>query len=350
MSSSWAHEIFFLIVCWGSLAAICGLFLHFDGKPVPHWALDLSLHSVVSILSTAIEGSIACVVYSSTYQLLYLWNRQRRLLHDVEIFSKAARSIRGALPIIKLQKFSGVASHFAIAYMMSKAISTNVQQAISIRPKLVPFGVGTVPIATRVSRQLSSSSSISNLDNQMVATMWNGFLSTESDLPRIPAVCDGANECHWENYTTIAVRHRCEDINDLVIPCGEGFNCSHRLPTTGGALTVGPGQAYTSMAYLFADFMTDIPWYLAAWIALAIPEDARNQTIAARRCKLFFTVDKYSSSMINGSFQEYSIAEPWHNTTFVSSNNSEWIMNPNGSDTNFSASPGPQLSASSVSF
>ena len=262
MSGSWAHETLYLLACWACFAAIGGLFYHYDSQPVPHWALDFSLNLVVSIPGHVIEALVACVVHSVTFQLLYHWyHKEARAVQHIKIFAKAARSVQGAFAILKLQRFAGLASHLALAYVISHGISTNVQQAISVRPKLVPFGVGTVPIATRVSRPLTSSSSISNLDNAMLAAMWSGFLGPVGDLPRIPAVCEGANECRWENYSTIGVAHRCEDISEKAVHCGDGptSNCSYMLPTTGGALTADDGQRYTSMGYLFPDFMTNLP-------------------------------------------------------------------------------------------
>lgn len=333
MSDSWTQEILLLLLCWACLTAIGILLYCHDGKPVPHWPLDLSLNSAVSILTRVIEGSIACVVYSVMFQSLYLWNRKERQLQDLETIAKAARSVQGFFAIAKLQRFAGLASLLALVHVISQGVSTNVQQSISVQPVMSPHGVGTVSIATRVSRQLSSSSSISNLDNQMVATMWGGLLGTIGDLLEVPATCNGATECHWDNYSSIAVSYRCQDLGHLVVPCenGSALDCSHMLPTEGGALMVGADQRSTSMAYIFPDFMTDIPWYLAAWKTLGIPEDPNNQTAVAAQCKVFWTLETYSGSMINGSSEERPVADPWHNKTATAINNPELIMTTNDS-------------------
>ena len=336
MSGSWKSEILFLLACWLSFATIGILFLEYDGEPLPQWPLDLSLSSVVSIPARIIEATIACVIYSVTFQLLYLrYHQEARAIEDVEIFAKAARTIQGAFKLVKLQRFFGLASSLALMQVVSHAISTNIQQAITARASLVPFGIGTVPIATRVSRRLSSSSSVANLDNAMLTTMWSGFLDSSGNTSLVPATCDGANQCNFDNYSTIAVSHRCEDLSDEVVPCSTpASDCSFMLPATGGPLTVGIDQKYTSMAYFFPDFLAGYGEYIAAWKTLGIGEDPRNSTPAAIQCKMYFTVQTYSGSMVNGSFEEHLIAAPWYNTTTLASEEPEWIMDYNGSASN----------------
>ena len=341
--ASWKWEFFYLLSCWACLLVIGGLLFHYDGKPIPRWPLSLSLTSVITIPTYILGISIARLVYSTMFQLTYLWyQKMPRPIPDLDIFAKAASTIHGAIFMLKLQRFGGLASVLSLAFVASQAISTNVQQTISAQPRMVHSGVGHVPIATRVSRPHSSSASLSNLDDQMVSAMWTGFLSRMQDIPNLPVVCEG-NECHWPRYYTISVRHRCESTSQLVVPCGNmsTSTCSHMLPTLGGALMVGPAQSYTSVAYLFPDFIPEIQWYIAAWKVMALAVASGNQTAVAAQCKLGFTIETYSGSMINGSFNEQSLAPPWYNKTTPLSDNPEWIMNPNTTSNNTFSVAGP---------
>ena len=163
---------------------IIGPFFHYDGMAAPHWPLDLSLNSVLSFLSHLIIAMIARIIYSTIYQLLYLFYHEiSRDIRIIEVFAKAAYTVRGAFGIIRLQRFWGLASFLAIAHVISQGMPTNVQQAISLRPEMKPFGEGTVPVAKRASRQLSSSSSIANLDDGLLEAMWSGFLGPIDEIP-----------------------------------------------------------------------------------------------------------------------------------------------------------------------
>ena len=328
MAGSWRFETLAILVCWLSLATIGALFDHYDGKPLPRWPLGFSLNSIANIPGKFIEGSIASVIYPVMCQLSYLWFRKARPIQDAENFPEAGRSVRKAPYIWRAQRCWGLASLLAMCLVVSFAITTNVQQAISVNTLLMHYGTGTVPISTRISRPQSSTSSFSNIDPQLLVAIDAGFIGQDDQFQKIEATCTGANECYWDNYQTLTTSYHCEDLSSSIVPSCSGppsSECSFKLPLTSGDMTVSSDQRYSSMAYIWPDFIQNITWTYAAWIVMATAGNGSRLAVA-RQCKLYPTIVPYASSWINGTFEERAIGEPWLNSSEPFVDNPEWIM------------------------
>lgn len=328
MARSWRFETLAVVVCWSCFAVIVILFYHYDGKPLPRWPLGFDLNSIANIPGKFIEGSTASVFYPVMCQLMYLWFREARPIQDIEMFPEAVRSVHRVPLLWRAQRCWGLASLLALCFVVSFAITTNVQQAISVKTVLVPYGVGTVPISTRVSRPQSSTSLFSNIDTQLLVAIDAGFMGQDDQIHKIEATCAGANECYWDEYETLTTSYHCEDISSLITPSclgTPGSNCSFTLPLTSGDMVVSSDQKYSSMAYLWPDFMPNVTWSYAAWIVMATAGNG-NRSAVAKQCKLYPAILSYASSWINGSFEERAIGEPWLNDSKPSIENPEWIL------------------------
>ncbi|KAL9134146.1 MAG: hypothetical protein Q9175_004678 [Cornicularia normoerica] len=317
-----------MVLCWICLAVIGIIFYHYDGEPLPRWPLGFDLNSVANIPGKFIEGSIASVIYPVMCQLSYLWFRKPRPIQDAATFPAAGLSVHKAPLIWRAQRCWGLASLLALCFVVSLAITTNVQQAISVKIILVSYGTGTVPISTRISRPQSSTSSFANIDTQLLVTIEAGFMGQGDQVQNIEATCAGANECSWDIYKTLTTSYHCEDLSSSIVPsCLDppGSECSFQLPLKSGDMTVSSDQRYSSIAYLNDDFMQNITWPYAAWIVMATAGNG-NRSAVAKQCKLYSTIISYASSWINGSFEERAVGEPWLNHTELFIENPEWIM------------------------
>ena len=316
------------MACWLCLAFIGFLFDHYDGKPLPRWLLGFDLNSIANIPGKFMEGSLASVMYPVFCQLGYLWFREPRPIQDIETFPEAIHSVHRVPLLWRAQRCWGLASLLAFCYLVSFAITTNVQQAISVKTVLVPFGNGTVPISTQISRPQSSTSLFSNIDTQLLVTINAGFMGQDDQMHEIDATCAGANECHWDEYETLTTSYHCEDISSLIVPsCLEppGSNCSFALPLASGAMEVSSEQRYSCMAYIWPNFIENVTWTYAAWIVMATAGNS-NRSAVAKQCKLYPTIASYASSWINSTFEERAIGEPWLNDSQPYPENPEWIM------------------------
>lgn len=268
------------------------------------------------------------MIYPVMCQLSYLWFREARPIQDAETFAGSARSVHKVPLLWRAQRCWGLASLLALCFVVSFAVTTNVQQAISVKIVLVPYGTGTVPISTRISRPLSSTSSFSNIDTQLLVAIDAGFMGQYDQIQEIEATCAGANECYWDDYETLTTSYFCEDVSPLIMSSclgPPGSECSFTLPLTSGDMVVSSDQRYSCMAYLWPDFMPNILWPYAAWIVMATAGNG-NRSAVAKQCKLYSTIVPYVSSWINGSFGERAIGEPWLNNTEPFIENPEWIM------------------------
>ena len=328
MARSWRLETLTIMVCWLCLAVVGILFYHYNGKPLPRWPLGFDLNSIANIPGKFIEGSIASVIYPVMCQLSYLWFREARPILDIETFPEAARSVHKVPILWRAQRCWGLASLLALGYVVSFAITTNVQLAISVKTILVPYGMGTVPISTRISRPQSSTSLFSNIDTRLLVTIDAGFIGQDDQIHEIEAKCAGANECYWDEYETLTTSYHCEDVSSLIIPSCLGppdSNCSFTLPLTSGDVVVSSDQKYSSMAYIWADFIQNVTWSYAAWIVMATAGNG-NRSAVAKQCKLYPAIVPFASSWINNTFKERATGEPWLNDSKPYPENPEWIM------------------------
>ena len=329
MAGSWKAEALTLVVCWLCFAAIGVLFYHYDGEVSPLWPLEFDLNSIASIPAKFIEGSIASVTYPVMCQLSYLWFRKARPIRDVPTFLGAGQSVHKVPLIWRAQRCWGVASLLALCFVVSFVITTNVQQAISGKSILVSYGTGTVPISTRISRPQTSTSSFSGIDTQLLVAIEAGFMGQDDQIQKTEATCTGANECHWNDYETLTTSYHCEDLSALIVsscPRPPDSNCSFKLPMPSGDITVSSAdRRYSSIGYIWANFMPDIPWSYAAWVVMATAGNG-NRSAVAKQCKIYPSIVPYVGSWINGTFEERAIGEPWLNHTEPFIDNPEWIL------------------------
>ena len=333
----WASVIASLFACWLCFLVLLLLFFITHNKPVPHWAFGWSVNSVGNILGRLVEISFASITWSTMNQLVHIWYSSRANIRDVNIFSHAARSPKGLIPLLRIQRGCGVASWLAISFLTSHMITTNIQQAISVVPESTPFKDGTVPIATRIHRPAISQDNVSSIDGDLLASIFGGLMGQDGDIFKIPARCDGgAISCNWESYSTIEAASKCEEISSNITTCGNTASptCSHLLATEDGLpLMVGPNQLYTSVFFWNSTFFLDTPWYLSASRTMTLGLDGKAQ---AYQCVIFPQISQKTGSMVNQTFQEEAIAEPWHNQTKPLSSNPQWLMSPPNSNETFS--------------
>ena len=274
---------------------------------------------------------IGLVVHSCVCQLVYIRFLKKHQIQDVETFFKAARSERGAFKLFRLQKVRGFASLAAVVLLCRHIIATNVQQAITEQGVLKSASNGTVPVCSRLSTpSANASSSFINFDDASIGAVWGGFTGKGGDVVTIIADCPG-KVCRWDNYTTIAVTHHCDDISlEVVKHCQEGStsNCNFTIPSSD--LTVSwPIEGYKAQGLLNDTYFADTPWYFSVFEAMAVSRDGKNDTAVAQRCILYPEAQRLSGESVDGEFTEKLLSR-WHNTTQPFADNPEWLMDAGG--------------------
>lgn len=107
----WIYEFLAWLACLAGLLGVITVLRATQDKPVPNWTIKHSLHgysasfnvtinSVISLLSTAVKSTLLIPVVASLSQLKWLWFQAGNKLSDFQQFDSAAKGPLGALALI----------------------------------------------------------------------------------------------------------------------------------------------------------------------------------------------------------------------------------------------------------
>ena len=101
----WLVEILSLILGIAAVIALCLLLRRYDGKAVPQAkpvvAVDITLNTLVSILSTISKATLLLSVSECISQSKWSWYLDRqRPLEDLDVFDKASRGAWGGIQLL----------------------------------------------------------------------------------------------------------------------------------------------------------------------------------------------------------------------------------------------------------
>lgn len=96
-NGSWAFEIVSLLVSAAAVAGIIVVLAHFDSRPLPEWPLNITLNTLIALLSTLANANLAIPLQSGLSQLKWIrFKAGRAPLTDMEAFDDASRGTWGA--------------------------------------------------------------------------------------------------------------------------------------------------------------------------------------------------------------------------------------------------------------
>ncbi|CZR69271.1 uncharacterized protein PAC_19171 [Phialocephala subalpina] len=192
-------------------------------KKVPEWAYELSLNTVVSVLTTLTELALMKPVSECIGQLKWMWfcGKAKKLV-QFGAFDEASRGAWGSftfffkLPIFKL------AGACALITVIATAASPVTQQVVSY-PTL-PICVDTA-VAARADSYLADSISenplqISARNDDITASMRDAvnaglYADSSSPLALLEPQCATRN-CTWEIFHSLSVCSQTVDISDHI--------------------------------------------------------------------------------------------------------------------------------------
>ena len=98
---SWLLEIISLLASISAIAAIIGVLAYFDGQSLPHWPEQITLNTLVALLSALATASIAAPLSSGLSQLKWIrFKGAHRPLTDMMLFDDASRGFYGAIKLL----------------------------------------------------------------------------------------------------------------------------------------------------------------------------------------------------------------------------------------------------------
>jgi hypothetical protein len=222
---SWSWEIASLIFAIALLVAIIAVPAHYNDKVLKRWPYDISLNTIIAILSTFMRASMMLVVAELVGQMGWHSLRKPRPVSDLHHFDNASRGILGAIKLFWNVPPRLASIIAAIVIILSPAIAPFSQQAV----KTVPCprevsGSASLPIShhvpgTGLSDRLSAGQS--EISSDMKGTMINGLVNPNGKDTDVEATCASGNCTFAENsqgvtHASVAMCSSCLDITEFI--------------------------------------------------------------------------------------------------------------------------------------
>ncbi|KAF2828887.1 hypothetical protein CC86DRAFT_454524 [Ophiobolus disseminans] len=245
--SSWAFEIFAVVVSAASIVAIVAVLYRENGKPLSAWKIGISLNTVVATLGTLARTNLAFAISSCVGQQKWSWfQRKSDKITAFERFDEATRGPLGGAKLFFWLRFRHWAALGALVTVGVVAFDPFLQLVISNVGRLddvvatqnatigqaLTMGGGqsvrwfkTGPLGRVNTTQgiLLPQGTENRPDLGIVSALYNGF--SNSSLYRSVSAdfqCTTGN-CTWAPFVTAAVCNRCEDVSvDLKSASGSG--------------------------------------------------------------------------------------------------------------------------------
>lgn len=113
INSWWLFEGLAWIISAAAMAVLVATLFLTDGRPLPHWPMQITLNSFISILGTIIKAAMVVPIAEGISQLKWLWFKKAGVLRDIQTFDEASRGLFGSLKLLLSTKgvYVGFPSH-----------------------------------------------------------------------------------------------------------------------------------------------------------------------------------------------------------------------------------------------
>jgi Protein of unknown function (DUF3176) len=221
MSDSWALECLAISISILALVGIAIMLGVYNRKPLSSWSHVISLNTALSTLGTVMKGFMMIPIGSCLGQLKWLWYaKDKRTLHDFQIFDQASRGPWGSTMLLFRLKFWHLASVGAVVTVLGLASDSFVQQSVSYPQWDVPqpHQIAAVPFAQKYMTYYNGTyGEVADLVRPMMAAIYDGVLA--SNLTRsgssLQPTCASGN-CTSPPYTSLGVCSMCADVTSML--------------------------------------------------------------------------------------------------------------------------------------
>ncbi|KAF1817670.1 hypothetical protein P152DRAFT_510850 [Eremomyces bilateralis CBS 781.70] len=342
----WAWELVSLAMSAFCMGAIVVLLVVHNGQSIPTLPFGITLNAAVSILARVGGAAMLLATAEAMGQLKWNWYKKNsKKLVDFEMFDSASRGLWGSSWLLFKMKGKILPTLGAIITLLSIAIEPAFQYILTSHEIPVFQGNGTVARAFRYQPIDSTVSLVDGVMQAAVSPLW----SRDQITTRERVSCPTGN-CRYE-FDSLAVCSACEDIfaelsfgcfdtglewyrkgpleDSSTAPsrtaCGYWLNATSAEPSLVSGYvvqpnTTTPGEAlqgrifsmynYTHESYFYYNGslrFKDAPDPLIDFMVFSLPDSASvyaNKTPAAHECMLRFCGRSYTSSMIDGIYEE----------------------------------------------
>lgn len=223
---SWLWESLSLIFAMALLITIIAVPAHYNNQILKQWPYDISLNTIIAILSTFMRASMLLVVAELVGQMGWQALRQPRPVSDIHHFNEASRGILGAIRLFWVVPPRLVSIVAAIVIVLSPAIAPFSQQAVATVPcaRTVEGSQASLPVShfvPHVKSLYSTSPAASEVSGDMKAAMLNGLVNPTGKDTAVVATCRTGN-CTFPasskgvTHSSIAMCSSCIDTTEFI--------------------------------------------------------------------------------------------------------------------------------------
>lgn len=217
-ADTWVVEIFTVSLSLCCLAAVIILLFLRDNVPIK---VDdtITLNTLVSILSNAIQASAALSITACIGQWCWCEYQARRRLPDFEVFMSASRGPVGCIQLLFCTGWGSLVWIGAAAVIGMIFFGPFMQQLIQYRQATTAWALAEIPKAERYSRGQEIPQTVAKVladaDFLMQAAVLNGLVNPPDTIrQQLDYRCLGS-DCNWPNpYDSLAVCSRCQDLTE----------------------------------------------------------------------------------------------------------------------------------------
>lgn len=166
----WSWELLCLAVVVICFAAVVGLLLALQDRPVPDWPSGITVNALLSVLVTVMKGVTGIIIAECLSQLKWQWFKREKSLVDLVIWDEASRGIWGAGRLLMTPRTWYLGYLGALTFLAAFVIGPTIQQTVEVR-------VRQVEVPTNASVRLCNSSHFSLLG------LNEGIAQIQADLP-----------------------------------------------------------------------------------------------------------------------------------------------------------------------
>lgn len=191
----------------------------YKNKAVAQLPANITLNTMIAVLSTAARSALVYVVSALIGQLKWCWlRRSNRRLQDVQAIDDASRGPLGAIGVLSTWVGGPLTAFGSAITLLLIALGPFVQQLVEFPTHEIPqaqTGEGTGAfVLQNLNYTLFQGSSDVSLDK--IGSVVAAGLNFNPNFLRLRATCPTAR-CSWDNFKSIGWCSKCQDATESAV-------------------------------------------------------------------------------------------------------------------------------------
>ena len=240
---SWWFEFLSWLLATLMLLALLILLGKFNGKSLSEWNSNLTLNTIIAVVSQMVQMALLVPIASSLSQLQWLWYRNRKPLTDISYFQDASTGLMSSLILLYKRHASVIVWLGVLSMILQVLFGPFAQQALSLPIRPISVGdKGTISRSLSYDTPLGSEQIGDTAPPEVVPEMKLAILTGLLRDGVNPSEVQGSSvtaNCTFGVFASMGVCASVEDVTpSIVVDCKdtEHFSgisddkCSYSVP------------------------------------------------------------------------------------------------------------------------